>query len=338
MNRIRARVLFFAVAALALLLYLEAPAADPMPAQDAPRKGVEVPEKKAADKKPATPAKAAQPAKSISVVPAKAAKVAEKKAAAPAKKATPAPKNPNDQNEAYAQQFEQQFGRQFQHLYRTELHLLRVVCKLTKPQYQKAAADGEPALKATKHKFLGYWRNQQQGRWDQSGKGQADPRETLSAELEKALQKTLTPEQAAAYKKERNLRTAAQRRAVVKTLIVMMDRQLVLSAEQRDKIHEVLDKNWNDSWYTYVVRYGGNYYPEMPDAKILPILNDNQKTIWNGRQKINIMIGFYGLGNGGVGEFEETWDDDVPAKPAQPTPEKKALKKSKQPSTKAEKK
>jgi hypothetical protein len=302
MNYIRAGVLF-AVAALTLLLYLEVPAAD---------------------EKPAAPAKAAQPAK--------------KKAAAPAKEATPAPKKPDDQNEALAQSFEQQFGRQFQHLYRSELHLLRVVCKLTKPQYQKVAADGEPALKATKQKFLGYWRNQQQGKWDQSGKGRAEPRETLSAELEKALQKTLTPEQAAAYKKERDLRTAAQRRAVVKTLLVMMDRQLVLSAEQRDKIHEVLDKNWNDSWYTYVVRYGGNYYPEMPDAKILPILNDNQKPIWNGRQKINIMFGFYGLGMGNVGEFEETWDDDVPAKPAQPTSEKKAVKKSKQPSNNAEKK
>jgi hypothetical protein len=298
MNCIRAGVLF-AVAALALLPNREVPAA-------------------ADDKKPAAPAKEAQPA--------------EKKAAALAKEATPAPKKPDDANEAFAQQFEQQFGRQFQHLYRTELHLLRVVCKLTKPQYQKVAADGEPALKATKQKFLSYWRNQQQGKWDSSG--QADPRETLCAEMEKALQKTLTPEQAAAYKKERDLRTAAQRRAVVRTLIVMMDRPLVLSAEQRDKIHEVLDKNWNDSWYAYVARFGGNYFPAMPDAKIRPILNENQKTIWNGIQKANIMYGFYGMSMGEMGEFEEIWDDDVPAKPAQPTPEKK----SKPPSNKAEKK
>ncbi len=344
MNCIRAQV-FLAVATLPLLPYLAVPAADPMPAQDPPRKAADVPEQKAADKKPApaadkkpaSPAKVDKPAKSISivVVPAKAAQPAEKKAAAVAKEAKPVAKKPDDPNEAFAQQFEQQFGKQFQHLYRTELHLLRVVCKLTKPQYQKVAAAGEPALKATKQKFLGYWRNQQQGKWDRSGKGQADPRETLSAELEKALQRTLTPEQAAAYKKERDLRTAAQRRAVVKTLIVMMDRHLVLSAEQRDKLHEVLDKNWNDSWYTYVVRYGGNYFPAMPDAKILPLLNDDQKAIWNGMQKPNIFFGFYGLGIGDVAEFEETWDDDKPAKPAQPTPEKKSVK---QPSSKAEKK
>ncbi len=352
MNCIRAGV-FFAVTALALLSYLEVPAADPMPAQDEPRKVVEEPKQKEADKKPASPAKAAQPAKSVSivVVPAKAAKpaekkaaaaaqAAEKKAAAAAKEAPPAPKKPDDPNEAFAQQFEGQFGKQFQHLYRTELHLLRVVCKLTKPQYQKVAAEGEPALKATKQKFLDTWRNQQQGKWDRSGKGQADPRETLSAELEKALQKTLTPEQAAAYKKERSLRTAAQRRAVVKTLIVMMDRHLVLSAEQRDKLHEILDKNWNDSWYTYVVRFGGYYFPAMPDAKILPILNEDQKAIWNGIPKANIFYGFNGLYGlvGDIGEFEETWDDDVPAKPVQPTPEKKADKKSKQPSNKEEKK
>ena len=312
MNYIRAGVLF-AVAVLALLPYLEVPSA-------------------ADDKKPASPAKAAKPAEKK----AAAAQAAEKKAAAAAEKATLAPKKPDDQNDGYAQQFEQQFGRQFQLLYRTELHLLRVVCKLTKPQYQKVAADGEPALKATKQKFLDRWRDQQQGKWDRSGAGQADPRETLSAELEKALQKTLTPEQAAAYKKERDLRAAAQRRAVVRTLIIMMDRSLVLSAEQRDKIHKVLDKSWNDSWYTYVVRFGGNYFPTMPDAKILPILNETQKTIWNGIGKANIRYGFYGLNIEDVGELEETWDDDVPAKPA-PTPEKKADKKSKQPSNKAEK-
>ncbi len=301
MNYTRARVLF-AVAALALLPYLAVPAED---------------------KKPAAPAKAAKPA--------------QKKAAAPAKAQPPAAKKPDDQDEALAEQFEQQFGKQFQHLYRTELHLLRVVCKLTKAQYQKVAADGEPALKATKQKFLGYWRDQRQGKWDRAGRHD-DPREMLSAELEKALQKTLTPEQAAAYKKERDLRTAAQRRAVVRTLIVMMDRRLVLSAEQRAKIQVVLDKNWNDSWYTYVARFGSNYFPAMPDGKILPILNEDQKAIWNGTQKANIVYGFYGLGIGDVGEFEETWDDDVPAKPAQPTPEKKADKKNKQPSNKAERK
>ncbi|HTU17754.1 MAG TPA: hypothetical protein VMG10_06785 [Gemmataceae bacterium] len=324
MNRIRAGVLF-AVAALALLPYLGVPAADPPPNQDAPKKAEQADKKK-------PDANADAPAEKKATAPAKAAKGA---APAKPKPATP-PLVKEKPNEAVEKQFELQFGRQFQHLYRTELHLLRVVCKLTKPQYQKVAADGEPALKATKEKYLGYWRNQRQGRWDSSG--QADPRETLSAELEKALQKTLTPEQAAAYKKERNLRTAAQRRAVVKTLIVMMDRTLVLSTEQRDKIHEILDKNWKDSWYTHVVRYGGNYFPEMPpDAKILPILNDTQKTIWKGVQKVNIRYGFYGLNMGDVGEFEETWDDDVPAKP-EPTPEKKAVKKSKQPSNKAEKK
>jgi hypothetical protein len=329
MSCIRARVLF-AVAALGLLPYLGVPAADPTPIQDASKKA-----EPAVKEKP--DAKVAAPAEKKAKAPAKPAQGAAMKAAPLAKPATPAPAK-DDPNDELAKQFEQQFGRQFQHLYRTELHLLRVVCKLTKPQYQKVAADGEPAVKATKQKFLGYWRDQHQGKWDRSGSGQADPRETLSAELEKALQKTLTPEQAAAYKKERSLRTAAQKRAVVKTLIVMMDRPLVLSAEQRDKIHEVLGKNWNDSWYTYVVRFGGNYFPAMPDAKILPILNDNQKTIWSGMQKANVMFGFHGIGIGDVGELEETWDDDVPAKPAQSTPEKQAVKKSKQPSNKAEKK
>src|SRR5437764_572502 len=47
------------------------------------------------------------------------------------------------------QQFEQQWGPQFRLLYRSELHFLRVVCQPARQQYERIAADGEAALKAT---------------------------------------------------------------------------------------------------------------------------------------------------------------------------------------------
>ena len=56
------------------------------------------------------------------------------------------------------QQFEQQFGPQFRLLYKMELRFMRTVCQPTKQQYEKIAADGEPALKATMAKFAKTWR------------------------------------------------------------------------------------------------------------------------------------------------------------------------------------
>ena len=51
------------------------------------------------------------------------------------------------------QQFEQQFGPQFRQLYRSELHFMRLVSQPTKQQYEKIAAEGETALKATIKQF-----------------------------------------------------------------------------------------------------------------------------------------------------------------------------------------
>src|SRR4051794_27639754 len=50
-------------------------------------------------------------------------------------------------NDAQVQQWEQQYGPQLRQLLRTELHFMRLVCQPTKQQYEKIAADGEPAIK-----------------------------------------------------------------------------------------------------------------------------------------------------------------------------------------------
>src|SRR5205085_4701378 len=45
------------------------------------------------------------------------------------------------------QQWEQHYGPQLRQLLRTELHFMRLAAQPTKPQYEKIAAESEPAIK-----------------------------------------------------------------------------------------------------------------------------------------------------------------------------------------------
>lgn len=209
------------------------------------------------------------------------------------------------QNDAAIQQFEQQFAPQFRQLYRTELHFMRLVAQPTKQQYEKISADGEPVLKATIKKFAVHMRG---------GPGeQSDPRTPIADALAKSVQAALSPEQAARYQKELDQRAAARKRVVLLNLVAKVDKVLVLSIEQRDKLGKILDNKWTDSWdQTQMLMYVGQHFPPMPDTEILPILTESQKVVWRGIPKGNIRFGFNLGFVQGIEIEEEVWDDDPP--------------------------
>jgi hypothetical protein len=210
------------------------------------------------------------------------------------------------QDDAMVQQFKQQWGPQFQQLYKTELHFMRLVCQPTKQQYQKIAADGEPVLQATINKFAATWRRP-------VANEQSEPRTPVVEALVKSVRSTLSPEQAARYQKELDRRTAARKRSTVISFVSKIDHLLVLTAEQRVKLGKILENNWNDSWnHTQWLTMGGRYFPPMPDDKILPILTETQKRVWRETQKGNIYFGFNLGFLQGIEMEEEVWDDDRP--------------------------
>jgi hypothetical protein len=233
---------------------------------------------------------------------------------APARKTVPAvpQKAPTkapavqQQGDLMIQQFEQQYGAQFRQLYKTELHFMRLVCQPTRRQYDKIAADGEPALKATMSKFAATFHRP-------VADEQPDPRMLVAEALVKLAQTNLSPEQAARYRTELDQRTAAQKRIAVLSLVCKMDKLLILTPEQRRALGEVLQNNWNEAWnQPQWLTIGGQYFPSMPDDKILPVLTETQKNVWRDTPKGNIRFGFQ-LGMLPVMEMEEeVWDDDRP--------------------------
>jgi hypothetical protein len=211
--------------------------------------------------------------------------------------------------EAIVKQVEQQYAGQFRQMYKSELHFMRVVTEPTRQQFEKIAADAEPGNKAAMRSFAMSMRGM--------ARDQGDPRSIVAAAIAKAVKETLSPEQAARFQKEIDLRTAAHKRLFVTNLVAMIDQVVILQPEQRDRLAKVLIENWDDSWQMQILMYGGQYFPAMPDAKIVPILSDAQRQVWQGVSRNTVRFGanFFGFAQGAELD-DEVWPDDPTKNPA----------------------
>jgi hypothetical protein len=210
--------------------------------------------------------------------------------------AAPPPEDPQIQG------FKQEYGPRFRRLYKSELHFVRVVCQPTKPQFDKIAADGEPALQATIRKFAATWRRP-------VANDPSDLRTLIVEALARSVRSTLSPEQRGRYQKELDDRCAARKQVMVLNLVGRIDSILLLSAEQRVKLGEILQNNWNDSWnHEQWLSMGNRYFPPMPDDKILPLLTETQKHLWRDTAKGNLHFGFNPGLLPGIELDEEVWN------------------------------
>src|SRR5207244_5508681 len=91
----------------------------------------------------------ASPSQEKKAVPKEAPKVA-----APAAVLIPLDPQRGLVNDAQVQQWEQHYGPQLRQLLRTELHFMRMVTQPTKQQYEKIAADTEPAIREAVRSLL----------------------------------------------------------------------------------------------------------------------------------------------------------------------------------------
>jgi hypothetical protein len=66
-----------------------------------------------------------------------------------------------------------------------------------------------------------------------------------------------------------------------------------------------LDKNWQREWEQWgiVYQYNGQYVPQVPDQYVAPLLNDDQKLVWSGLQKVS----FNSWHNNGQRQNDDAW-------------------------------
>jgi hypothetical protein len=248
----------------------------------------------------------------MTVVEVKAADVAKAKAVAPVAKvagpeAVPANLDP----------LIQQFLPQCRPLVRSELHLVTSLCSPTKEQREKLKDEGERLAKEVVTKFAEAQNKMMQGQW--RGGTMPEPRKLIEEGIPKFLKPILTPDQMKLYQAEVEKRALDKRQISVRALVARLDQIVVLSKEQREKLVNNLLVGWNDTWgrslEQFFVSYGDQYFPTVPDALILPVLNELQKTAYRGTQKIQVnFFGGFNFNGGGFAMEEE--EEAVVAPPA----------------------
>ena len=216
-----------------------------------------------------------------------------------------------------ADPLEQQFAPQVQLVLNTELHFVRKVCQPTAKQYESLKQSGDRAAKSTVKKIAQVQKQMQQGVRPGQQFDWPDPRGVIAEILVKEVAMLMSAERAEQYQFELTKRTEARKRVALLNLVSKIDRDLLLTTEQRTKLSESLTTNWKSTWAQQleVFVYGDQFAPILPDDQVLPFLNEKQKTIWKSAPKNQNQIwGFIGFGMmQGAEMIEEVMDVEAAA-------------------------
>jgi hypothetical protein len=187
----------------------------------------------------------------------------------------------------------QQFMQQFRPMLRAEYHVVRVVCRLTTEQRKTIASAAEQVLREASRNYLDAMRRPMTN----AQRAANDPRRLIQEGLGRVVKERLPAEQAARYQEELAKRNAGRKQLTVRNLVAKLDHDLVLGAEQRDKVSESLSAHWDDSWGQSLEMFMHDYafLPPIPDQYVAPFLNETQKKIWRSTQRVQGFFGGFGM-------------------------------------------
>lgn len=216
----------------------------------------------------------------------------------------------DDRREVQIKQVLPQLAQSYRPVLSSELAFIRIICEIPKEQRAKIKAAGEKGLQQAARQLA----EQQFGgnrlvAIARDQRSLPDPRRTVRAALAEALKTTLTAEQFARYKSETDKRDARRKRAAIRTAVSQFDAVLSLNAAQRQAIEDSIDSHWQDRWEQWLMLadYGGQYFPTVPGDLVTPHLNEEQRSVWNGLQRIE--IGF-SSGGGEMIADDGWWGDE----------------------------
>jgi hypothetical protein len=192
----------------------------------------------------------------------------------------------------------------------TELLFVQRICKPTKDQSRQMKDDLENCVKEDANELFDLLR----GRAGRAGSELGSARLLLEERLAIFVEKHLSKEKAAFYRRELQSRDANEREACSLRLVAILDRELCLSARQREAIRVSLLDKWDETWAQAVENgavQGNASVPFIPDALIEPNLESAQIDIWENIPKAaNVNWGLRGNGVGWFGRSVADPDDD----------------------------
>jgi hypothetical protein len=189
-----------------------------------------------------------------------------------------------DQAEGDVQQKE--FARRFKSALRAELNFVQKVCEPTDEQMAEIRQVLEKYQTDMVKRYSDIQKRVARGQ-RQGVTTYPDPRKLIRDSLKKTLKTTFDADRWARFESELEERRTDQTRAAVHNVVAKIDRDITLSAEQREKLVEALTAGWNPAWglqFEVFLQQGGQFAPSLPPKLVTPHLNPIQKKIWSGTQ------------------------------------------------------
>ena len=228
-------------------------------------------------------------------------------------------------NVGAAEAIQQQFRGQFEPILKVELSFANRVCKLSDKQRLNLITKGNAWLAKFIQEFAkNGGQPQMVGAFIAGGRQQtADPRESIQAGVEKIVKAELPKEQAEIYVEESKKRAEFAKKVAVDNLVARIDKELILSPEQREKLTQSLTEHWDKNWAPQLEMFmhGMDTWPNVPDQWIRPHLTAAQHVAWGRLNKNHGHVFFNGM-NG-----QDQVIDDIDLKEGQEKPDEVAKEK-----------
>jgi hypothetical protein len=180
--------------------------------------------------------------------------------------------------------WEAQWRPQFELTLYTELACLRRACKPEAKPFLEVAKAAKAELHVSLREYVRavYLRRMRAQQPAQANAAIDDPPMAVQRLLARLAEAKLSADKVRLYRQECDKRTEARWHAAVLNLVAALDERLVLTATQRAKLVESLSAKRKYSWaqFRQMVDSDCQDFRLVPDAAIVPLLNEKQKRLW----------------------------------------------------------
>jgi hypothetical protein len=168
------------------------------------------------------------------------------------------------------------------------LLFVRTICDLTEDQSKALGREGALILRSASVNYVAWQRSEARKGAPRERSAPPDSHKQIRYGLAAAVKKYLTAEQQARYQLEVERRSIEEKRTAVGYLVAILDRNLLLSADHRDRLSESLSSHWDGTWCEPLeqIQSGNTLLPPVPDQYVVPVLDAAQTVTWREIQKL----------------------------------------------------
>jgi hypothetical protein len=137
----------------------------------------------------------------------------------------------------------------------------------------------------------------------QAGSSPKSARQLLDDNIAEVIKAKFPDSASASYSKELSSRATKRREMVVENIVAILDKKLVLTADQRDAIGKSLIANLPDNQMPQlqILSSDGDAIPIIPENCLLPHLRESQLTVWQNLPNRAVQYGFDPFDSGPFG-------------------------------------